>query len=110
MDPKEEGLVLVAGEELPRIASLARLRFTCAEQERMAVELSRIVDYMGLLHEVDTAEVLPLQQQDIEARALRNDKVRQGLSREEALAAAPRVRLGFFSVPKVLAQEKRCAR
>lgn len=110
MYPEEQSLVLVTAEEVSRIASLVRLRLTCAERERMAPEMSRIVDYMGLLHEVDTTGVPPLRQPEIASRALRRDVVRCGLAREEVLAAAPRARLGFFSVPKVLAQGRRCAR
>jgi aspartyl-tRNA(Asn)/glutamyl-tRNA(Gln) amidotransferase subunit C len=92
----------VTDDEVQKIASLARVRLAPEESERMAVELSRILEYMALLDEVDTSELPPLQQPELKRGQLRRDVVRHGLAQEEALAAAPRVRLGFFSVPKVL--------
>ncbi|MBC7186746.1 MAG: Asp-tRNA(Asn)/Glu-tRNA(Gln) amidotransferase subunit GatC [Calditrichaeota bacterium] len=68
----------------------------------MAAELSRILDYVAQLEQVDAAGVEPMGQPEVTVQRVRRDVVRRGLKREAALAGAPRSCAGFFSVPKVL--------
>ncbi|MCR4439297.1 MAG: Asp-tRNA(Asn)/Glu-tRNA(Gln) amidotransferase subunit GatC [bacterium] len=95
-------MLQVTPEEVQHVARLARLHLQPDEVPRMAAELSRIVDYMAQLQQVDTTGVQPMEQPEVTVQRVRRDVVRRGLRREAALARAPRSRAGFFSVPKVL--------
>lgn len=49
-------------EEVRHIADLARLKLTPEEVEKYSNELSVILDYIGMLKEVDTEDVEPTSQ------------------------------------------------
>ena len=84
------------------IARLARLRFSKAEEEQLAAQLSRILDYVAKLDELDTAAVLPMFHVLDLHNAFRGDEARQRLSRSEALRNAPDADEQYFHVPKVI--------
>lgn len=85
-----------------RIATLARLRVTEAEQERLASELSRILTWIEQLGEVDTAGVEAMASVAEMTLPMRDDVVTDGNRREKILANAPKAAHGFFVVPKVV--------
>jgi aspartyl-tRNA(Asn)/glutamyl-tRNA(Gln) amidotransferase subunit C len=77
-----------------------------AELERMAAQLSSILDYIDQLNRLDTTNVEPMAQVLAPSASpnssLRDDGVRPGLNRAEAMAAAPDADGTFFKVPKVI--------
>lgn len=81
------------------VAKLARLRLEPDEVARMTRELSAIVRYVQKLGELDTAEVPPTAQVEVDRMPLRADEARPSLSHDEALREAPRVSDGGFAVP-----------
>ncbi len=84
------------------IARLARLRVPESELDSLAKELSRILDWMEQLNEVDTERVPPMAHVAAMKLKRRADKVTEGERREDVLANAPDEREGFFAVPKVV--------
>lgn len=92
----------VTTDDVRHIASLARLRFSAAEQERLAGELSRILDYVDQLGELDTSEVPPLAHVLDTSNVTRPDRTEQRISRHEALTNAPDTDGTYFRVPKVI--------
>lgn len=92
----------VTPDDVRHIASLARLRFTEAEQERLAGELSRILDYVALLDELDTADVPPMAHVFDAPAVVRPDRAEQRITRDEALTHAPDTDGTYFRVPKVI--------
>jgi aspartyl-tRNA(Asn)/glutamyl-tRNA(Gln) amidotransferase subunit C len=84
------------------VAKLASLSLSDAEADRFAGELARIVAHVEQLDAVDTRDVPPTAQVQIDRMPLREDKVKPGLSREEALAEAPAVDGDGFAVPSFL--------
>jgi len=84
-----------------RIARLSRLSPTPEQAEALATDLSRILEYVAQLSEVDTADVEATPSM-VAAAVLRPDALAPSLDRDEALRAAPASREGGFSVPKVL--------
>jgi aspartyl-tRNA(Asn)/glutamyl-tRNA(Gln) amidotransferase subunit C len=85
-------------EEVRKIASLARLRFTPEEEHRLVDQLGAIVDYIDQLQSVEggTAEDRASGAPEAE------DRARPGLPREAFLANAPASALGaFLVVPEV---------
>ncbi len=90
-----------------KIASLARIKMTDAELDRMAPELSAILDWVEQLGEVDTSEVEPMTAVIPNTLRLRADEVDAdprtgGDRRDDVLANAPVAEHGFFGVPKVI--------
>ena len=90
-----------------KIASLARIKMNDDELERMAPELSQILDWVEQLGEVDTSQVEPMTAVIPNTLRLRDDVVDAdpltgGGRRDAVLANAPAAEPGFFGVPKVI--------
>ncbi|WEK48114.1 MAG: Asp-tRNA(Asn)/Glu-tRNA(Gln) amidotransferase subunit GatC [Candidatus Andeanibacterium colombiense] len=90
-----------------KIASLARLRMSDEELERMAPELNKILSFVDQLEEVDTSAVQPMTAVIPNHLRLRDDVVDAdpltgGGKRDAVLANAPAAEHGFFGVPKVI--------
>ena len=87
---------------LDKIAHLARLDFDEKDAEKMMADMNAIVDWVEKLSEVDTEGVEPLTTMSHEINVMREDVVRQHISREQALANAPQKDPEYFRVPKVI--------
>jgi len=94
----------ITQDEVHRIARLARLSPSDEQEAALASELSRILDYVTQLAEVDTSDV-EATPSIVSAAVLRPDELKPSLDREEALRAAPAAHDGGFSVPRVLEVE-----
>jgi aspartyl-tRNA(Asn)/glutamyl-tRNA(Gln) amidotransferase subunit C len=92
----------VTRDDVRHIASLARLDFSDEEEEEMAGELSRILDYVDELDEVDTSGVEPMSHVLDLTNVSREDEVDTRIDRDDALQNAPDAGDGFFRVPKVI--------
>ncbi len=89
-------------DEVRRIAGLARLEIREEELDRIAAELSSVLDYAGALKRLDLAGCEPLSFAP-PAAALRADEPDgRCLTAEQALAMAPEAEGGFFLVPPVI--------
>ena len=84
------------------IASLARIRLAEAELEPLAGELSKIIDWVEQLNEVDTTGVAPMASAAAARLLMREDVVSDGGRHDDILGNAPRPARGFFTVPKVV--------
>ena len=81
------------------VAKLARLRLTDDEVERMAGELSKILEYVETMNELDLDGVEPTSHVVDLTNVLREDVPRPSLDRETALEQAPDAAEGGFRVP-----------
>jgi aspartyl-tRNA(Asn)/glutamyl-tRNA(Gln) amidotransferase subunit C len=89
-------------DDVAKVAVLARLRVSPDELQMFTGQLNSIMDYVAELQELDTESVLPLAH-GIEVRNVFRDDVRgPALSREAALANAPKRNQDSFLVPAVL--------
>lgn len=87
------------------VARLARLALTDDEVERYGAQLEDLLRHVDELKGLDTDGV-PATAQVIAARNVtRPDAVRPGLARDAVLAGAPQPQLGYFRVPKIIAEE-----
>src|SRR5258708_1827920 len=94
-------------EAVAHIAHLARIRLEEAELEPLAAELSRILDWVEQLGEVDTSGVAPMTSVAAVGLPMREDVVTDGAYRDAILGNAPQSagngkQRGFFAVPKVV--------
>jgi aspartyl-tRNA(Asn)/glutamyl-tRNA(Gln) amidotransferase subunit C len=86
-------------EQVLHVAKLARLRLTDDEVERMAGELSSILEHVERITEVDLDGVEPTSHVVDLENVLRPDEPRPSLPRERALAVAPDATDSGFRVP-----------
>ncbi len=84
------------------VAELARLAVAEHELQGLAGQLGRILDYMDKLGELDTAGVPPTAHVLPLRNVWREDAVRPGLERDDALAGAPDREGPYFRVPRVV--------
>lgn len=70
--------------------------------EKMQEDMSKILDFMDKLNELDTDHVAPLVYMNEEVNVTRPDEIGNELSREDALKNAPATDGVFFKVAKVI--------
>ncbi len=92
---------MISRAEVEHVARLARLQFEEAEMERLQGELSKIIDYIQQLGELDLAGLPPTAHAVALENVLRPDEPRPGLTQQQALANAPQVEHGHFVVPRI---------
>jgi aspartyl-tRNA(Asn)/glutamyl-tRNA(Gln) amidotransferase subunit C len=89
-------------EEVQRVATLARLRLTAEEENRLTEELGGILHYMDKLNALDTSQVEPFTHAVDIVNAFREDKVTNQPNADALLANAPEKDETFFRVPKII--------
>ncbi|ARA92993.1 aspartyl/glutamyl-tRNA(Asn/Gln) amidotransferase subunit C [Rhodothermaceae bacterium RA] len=92
----------VSIEDVRYIAALARLRFTEAEEQRLAEQMTTMLEYVGQLQTLDTTGVPPMSHVLDLVNVMREDVVQTRISREEALRNAPDADEAYFRVPRVI--------
>ncbi|WP_158828081.1 Asp-tRNA(Asn)/Glu-tRNA(Gln) amidotransferase subunit GatC [Mucilaginibacter lacusdianchii] len=85
-----------------KIAHLARLEVTEQETGELIQDMSRILDFMAKLNEVDTSNVAPLVYMTNEVNVLREDVVKHDITHAEALLNSPEHDGQHFLVAKVI--------
>jgi aspartyl-tRNA(Asn)/glutamyl-tRNA(Gln) amidotransferase subunit C len=86
------------------VARLARLALTDDEVEKYGAQLAELLRHVDAMSELDTANVAATAQVIESRNVMREDAVRPCLARDVVLAAAPQAQLGFFRVPKIIAE------
>jgi aspartyl-tRNA(Asn)/glutamyl-tRNA(Gln) amidotransferase subunit C len=89
-------------ETVEKVAHLARLELSESEKQDMIQDMSKILDFMAKLNELDTTGVEPLIYMTDGANVLREDVVKQEITHEEALENAPKHDKDYFLVAKVI--------
>ena len=90
---------MIDREQVLHVARLARLKLTDEEVERMASELSGILEHVEHINELDLENVEPTSHVIALENVLRPDRPRPSWSREEVLERAPDPASGSFRVP-----------
>ena len=93
---------VINGNQVRRVAELARLDLAPGEEELLTGQLNAILAYMDQLSEVDTTGIEPTSHVLPLTNVMRDDVVHGCLSTAEALANAPSADQGHFAVPKIL--------
>ena len=84
------------------LAHLSRLDFDDDSKEKMKFDFEKMLDFVAKLEEVDTDNVEPLSYMSSELNVLREDKVEQALTQEQALKNAPVNDTDYIRIPKVI--------
>ena len=89
----------IARDEVLHVARLARLALTDDEVERLTGELGKILEAVGVVSELDLADVPPTSHPLDLVNVWAEDEPRPSLALEDALANAPEAESGMFRVP-----------
>jgi aspartyl-tRNA(Asn)/glutamyl-tRNA(Gln) amidotransferase subunit C len=89
-------------ETVDKIAHLARLELSGDEKQDMIKDMSKILDFMAKLNEINTSGIEPLVYMTNEVNVFRDDVVKQEVTHREALQNAPKHDDDYFLVPKVI--------
>jgi aspartyl-tRNA(Asn)/glutamyl-tRNA(Gln) amidotransferase subunit C len=95
---------MIEREQVLHVAKLARLRLSEEEVERMAGELSGILDHVGRIGELELHDVKPTSHVVELENVLRPDEPRPSWPRDEVLEQAPDPAEGAFRVPSPRAE------
>ncbi|MDR0306635.1 MAG: Asp-tRNA(Asn)/Glu-tRNA(Gln) amidotransferase subunit GatC [Chitinispirillales bacterium] len=93
---------MITKEDTQRIASVAKIKLSDEETEKITAQLGSILKYAGQLKEVDTGDAEPAFSVVVLRDSLREDVEAVSLSPEEALANGPSVKKGHFAIPKII--------
>lgn len=93
------GKEVVTTKDVEHIMKLSRLEFDENEKEIVKKNLNDIVDYFGILSEVDTTGLPILNKPE---GNLREDEVKESLSQCEVVKNAPMHSSSAFIVPRVV--------
>jgi len=94
--------VALTSKEVEHVAWLARLNLSQQEKEIFAAQLGTILEYAGMLNQLDTDGVEPLDHILPVFNVFRADQVEPSAPREEILSNGPLVEEGQYKVPKIL--------
>jgi len=94
--------VKITKEQVEHVAKLARLAITEQEKSIFSEQLSAILTYVDQLNGLDTSKVEPTSHVISMQNVFREDRVKNCLPREEALAGAPDATEEFFRVPRII--------
>jgi len=92
----------INNEIISQLGDLCKLNFADNERDNIKADLTRILQYIEKLNEVNTDGVEPLIFMTNEVNVLRDDEARHTISKEEALLNAPAKDSDYFRVPKFL--------
>lgn len=95
---------MITKEEVKHIAKLARLGLTEKEIKKFQKELSKILDYIEKLKEVDVENVEPTSHSILFENVMREDKEREKLKMksEKLMELAPETKNGYLKVKKII--------
>jgi aspartyl-tRNA(Asn)/glutamyl-tRNA(Gln) amidotransferase subunit C len=90
---------MIDRDQVLHVAKLARLKLTDEEVERMAGELSGILEHVERINELDLEGIEPTSHVVAVENVLRPDEPRPSWARDEILERAPDPAGGAFRVP-----------
>ena len=88
--------------QVHKVAHLARVALTEAEESQFATQLSDILDYVDQLSELDVQDVPPTTRAIDVSNITRADQSHVYPEREAILAGAPEQEGDFFRVPQII--------
>jgi len=89
-------------EQVRKVAHLARLSLSDEEIPEHAKNLSKILNFVEQMNEVDTKGIKPMSHSQDISQPIREDKVTEPNEREKMQTIAPHVEAGLYLVPKVI--------
>lgn len=92
----------ISEEEVRHVATLSKLAFSEEETRQFATTLTKIVDMVELLNEVDTEGVAITTTMADRKNVMRPDLAQAGTNREDLFKNVPEKENNFIKVPAIL--------
>lgn len=92
----------ISRAEVEHVSRLARLALGEQEIDDLRRDMDQILGYVEQLNELDTVGIVPTAHAVPVENALREDAIRTGFSRDQALANAPAPDPTGFRVPRII--------
>ena len=92
----------ISEEQVRHVALLARLALTDDQVVRLGEDLNTILGHIDTIQQLDLDGVLPTAHPLDVVNVTREDRVRPGLSREDALRNAPETDGAAFVIPQIV--------
>jgi len=93
---------MVNKQNVEHVSNLARIEIEEEKKEFFAAQLSKIINYIDKLKEIDVRGVEPMRGLHIKENVFRKDKVKESIYNEDILKNAPLSQNGYFKIPKVI--------
>ncbi len=94
---------MISIDELRHLASLAKLNLSDEELQKLAPQLSNILDFVSMLDEVNTQKIAETNQTNGVKNVLRSDEIVLNEVEEELLNCTPhKIKENSIVVPRVL--------
>lgn len=95
----------LTSDQVKKVAKLANLPLTPEEEEKYSEQLSKVLNYIEQLNEVDTANTEPTFNVTGESNVMSEDETGECLTQEDALLNAPKVKNNMFETKGVFEEE-----
>lgn len=93
---------IISDEIIEYVGILAKLELSEKEKEAAKKDMSRMLDYIDIMGELDTTGVEPMSHIFPVRNVFREDVVTNGDMKESVLKNAPKEKDGMFVVPKTV--------
>jgi len=90
----------ITRDQIKHLAHLSRLQLSEKELDAMQGDMENILKFVAQIDALDLSGVEPLTQMSDSVDVMREDEVRDMLSKEQALKNAPDANSDYFRVPK----------
>ncbi|MDY6781360.1 MAG: Asp-tRNA(Asn)/Glu-tRNA(Gln) amidotransferase subunit GatC [Cyanobacteriota bacterium] len=97
---------MIDREQVQKVAHLARLELTPAEEEQFVEQMSSILEYFEKLGELDTTDVPPMTRAIELSNVTRPDELQLESTAEALLGEAPEQEDRYFRVPQILSTDE----
>ena len=92
----------ITNHDIIKIARLSRIELSDQQKPELINKISKIIDWMATLNEVDTANIEPLINVHHTTLKMVEDQVSDGGIAELVLKNAPDAKYNYFTVPKMI--------
>lgn len=92
----------ITEKDITKIARLSRIEIVDEKKPQLIKQISKILDWVEVLNEVDTINVEPLSNVHQMILPMAKDEVKDGGIAEEILKNAPDAKYNYFTVPKMI--------
>lgn len=92
----------VTDKDIKKISHLAKIEVLDEDRESLTKQVSKIINWVEKLSEVNTDNIEPLTNVHGESLCLHEDKVSDGDLAEDVIKNSKDAKYGYFAVPKVI--------
>jgi len=93
---------MISKKEVEYVAKLAKIEISEKEKESLGEQLSKILDYIDKLKELNVEGIEPMREVGESKDVLREDQARVSGAKEDILNNAPLREGDYFKIPKVI--------